>query len=116
MSKISILRLELFKHSQDSFISALDSAGIGHDPVQLFSTSHRNSGITETISALSDAMPWTSIAKVMIAWIDARKSREIMVTTVDQKTIHLRGYSVSDAEKVLKLSVNAVVIDRKPED
>lgn len=114
MNKVSILRIELFKHSKESFILALDSAGIDHEPMRLFSMEPQNSSVTETISALSEAMPWNSIAKVMIAWIEARKSREIIVTTEDQKIIHLKGYSVTDAEKILKLSINAVVIDTKP--
>ena len=116
MNKISVLRLELFKHSQESFLSALDSAEIDHGPVQSFSTKPHNSGVIETIGSLSEAMPWNSLAKVMVAWIDARKSREIIITTEDNKVVHLKGYSVADAERVLKSSINAVVIDTKPVD
>lgn len=116
MSKLRVLRVELFKHSHDSFLTALDAEGIPHSTVHRFSSGPQASSLVESISALSEAMPWNSIAKVMIAWIEARKSREIIVTTEDRQVIHLKGYSISDAERVIKSATNATVIDTLPND
>lgn len=116
MSTTSILRLELFKHSHESFLSALDAKGISHSPIHQFSSRPQASAFVESISALSDAMPWNPIAKVMIAWIEARKSREIIITTEDMKIVHLKGYSVSEAEKFIKHAHNTTIIDTVPND
>ena len=113
---VSIVRLNLFKYSHQSFVAALDEAKIPHERVQLFSTQPQASGIVESISALSDAMPWNSLAKIIVAWIDARKSREVIIQTEDGRTIHAKGYSASDIQKFLPLSVNVTVIDTKPAD
>lgn len=112
----SLVRITLFKHSHQSFVTALDEALIHHERVHIFSTQPQASGIVEVISALSDAMPWNSLAKIIIAWIDARKSREVIIQIEDGKVIHAKGYSASDIQKFLPLSVNITVIDAKPAD
>lgn len=113
MSKqaVSVVRLSLFKDSQVSFLAALDAANIHHQRVHLFSSGVRASGIIETISALSDAMPWNALAKVIVAWIDARKSREVMIQMGDGTTIHAKGYSAEEVEKFLPISTTIAVID-----
>ena len=111
---VSVIRLTLFKDSYQSFVAALDEAQIGHESVQLFSTAPQASGFVEFISAVSDAMPWNSIAKVIVAWIDARKSRMVIIQMQDGTAIHVKGYSANDIQKLLPLSVNVAVIDTKP--
>lgn len=113
MSKqaVSVVRLSLFKDSQVSFLAALDEANIHHQRIHLFSSGVRASGIIETISALSDAMPWNALAKVIVAWLDARKSREVMIQMGDGKTIHAKGYSAEEVEKFLPISTTIAVID-----
>jgi hypothetical protein len=116
LSEVSVLRLELFKHSHDSFLAALDAEGISHGKTHQFSSGPQASALVESISALSEVMPWKGIAKVMVAWIEARKSREIIITTKPQQVIHLKGYSVSEAEKIITSAINATVIDTEPND
>jgi len=70
----SSVRLTLFKYGAESFLAALDEAGIPHSSVRMFSSAPQGSGFVEAITALSDAMPWNAIAKVVVAWIEARKS------------------------------------------
>ena len=91
MSETKNIRFKLFKHSERSFIEALDAEGIPHGRPMNFSTGPQNSGIVETISALSEAVPWNSIAKVIIKWVEARKSREVIITTEDNKITHAKG-------------------------
>ena len=63
---ISVLELTLFKNSEASFLRALDKA-ITHSRPLMFSTTPQASGLKEVISAVSDAMPWKAIAKVIVA-------------------------------------------------
>ena len=110
------VRLTLFKHSSESFLAALDEAKIPHEPIRTFSSNPQGSGLIELIIALSKAMPWNAIAKVAVAWIDARKSREIIIHTVTGDSINAKGYSASEIQKILQKSTSVLVIDTKPID
>lgn len=114
--KCELVHLTLFKHGAESFLAALDDAGIPHSPVRMYSSAPKNSGLVEAITALSDAMPWNAIAKVIIAWIDARKSREVIIYTEGGGSFHAKGYSASDVQKLLQISTNVAIIDTKPAD
>jgi len=82
----------------------------------MFSTNPQGSGLVEAITALSEAMPWNAIAKVAVAWIEARKSREIIIHTKTGESIQAKGYSASEVQKLLQKSTNVIVIDTKPID
>lgn len=111
------IRLTLFKHSRDSFLAALDDASIRHSSVMQFSGPPQASGFTEIISALSDAMPWNGIAKVIISWVEARKSRRVMVQVKDGAVvIEANGYNAKDVERLLKACASVTVIDTLPGD
>ncbi|MDF3201785.1 hypothetical protein P3C29_24105 [Pseudomonas sp. 1912-s] len=111
------IRFTLFKHSRDSFLAALDDASIRHSSVMQFSGQPQASGFAEMISALSDAMPWNGIAKVIISWVEARKSRRVMVQVKDGSVvIEANGYSAKDVERLLKACTSVSVIDTLPGD
>lgn len=112
----TLIRLTLFKHSSGSFLAALDAAQIPHEPVHMFSTTPQGSGLVEAITALSEAMPWNAVAKVVVAWIEARKSREVIIHTETGQSILAKGYSTSEVQKLLQKSTNIIVIDTKPND
>lgn len=109
------IRFTLFKHSRGAFLAALDDASIRHSSVMQFSGPPQASGFTEMISALSGAMPWSGIAKVIISWVEARKSRRVMVQVEDGSVvIQANGYSAKDVERLLKAYSNVTVIDTLP--
>lgn len=110
------VHLTLFKHSSGSFLSALDEAQIPHEPIRIFSKNPQGSGLVESIIALSEAMPWNAISKVVVAWIEARKSREVIIQTETGQSIQAKGYSASEIQKLLQKSTNVIVIDTKPND
>lgn len=116
MGSVLVLRLSIFKDSEKSFLAALDAEGIEHGRVQTYTTQPQASGIVETITAISEAMPWNALAKVIVEFINARKSRKIIITTEDNKIFHAEGYSIKEIQKILSLSVNITVIDTKPEN
>lgn len=113
---VSVLEFTLFKHSETSFLSALDEVGIAHSRIVMFSTAPQASGFKEVISAVSEAMPWNAIAKVIVAWIEAKNSREVMITTEDGKIFYAKGYSAAEIKELLPQSFSVVVIDTKPDE
>ncbi len=112
---VSVLGFTLFKHSEKSFLAALDEAGISHGRVHMFSSQLQVSGIVESISELSEAMPWNAIAKVIVAWIEAKKCREVIITTETGTTIHAKGSSTKDVQKMLPESASILIIDTEPD-
>ena len=114
---VSAIRFTLFKHSRESFLAALDDASIPHSSVVQFSGQPQASGFTELVSALSDAMPWNGIAKVIISWVDARKSRRVMIDVTDGVvSIEAEGYGAKDVERLLKTCLDVTIIDTLPQD
>lgn len=116
MEKVSVLRFVLFKDSEKSFLALLDAEGISHERVIQYTTTPQASGIVESISALSEVMPWNSIAKVLIAWIEARKSRKIIITLEGRQILHAEGYSVKELKNILPKVLEITVIDTKSND
>lgn len=114
--RVSVLELTLFKHSEETFLRALDEAGIAHSRVSVFSSAPQAAGFKEIISAVSDAMPWNTISKVMIAWIEAKNSREIIIQTNDGKIVHAKGYSAVEIKEFLLQSHSVMVIETKSND
>ncbi len=118
MSEYSSIRITLFKHSQYTFLEMLDLEGIEHHRLELFSNNPQANGFVETITALSEAMPWNAIAKVIVAWLDARKSRVIIITVnANGNTVfHAKGHSIEEVRKILPDSLNIAVIDTQPDN
>ncbi|MGO0110806.1 hypothetical protein [Pseudomonas putida] len=114
---VSAIRFTLFKDSRESFLAALDDASIHHSSVIQFTGRPQASGFVEIISALSDAMPWNGIAKVIISWINARKSRRVMIQMKNGSIIlEINGYGAKDVERLLKACASVTVIDTLPQD
>jgi len=114
---VSAIRFTLFKHSRDSFLAALDDASIPHSTVVQFSGRPQASGFTEIVSALSDALPWNGIAKVIISWVEARKSRRVMINMKEGLvSIDAQGYGAKDVERLLRACRDVSIIDTMPQD
>lgn len=115
--QVKKLRLMVFKHGEESFLNELDLAGVSYNRVIQLSEGPMNSGkIYEVATAISEAMPWNSLAKVIVAWINARSTREVIITTEEHQVFHAKGYSVPEIQKILSTSLRVDVIDTKPED
>ena len=113
---MSSIRVILFKGSYDSFISALDSGGIKYKRrIQLAEPSTiMNAGSTiEVFSAVAQATPWGVLAIIIIAWLNERKSRKVIITKKNNEVLHIRaeGYSAKDVEGFIESSKNIMVID-----
>jgi hypothetical protein len=99
----------LFKDSKASFLSELDRSAIEYSPVEAFSNSVMASG---TLIAIAQTVASsTALAAIVVAWLKARASRKIIVTTEANEVVHLEGYSIADAEKILAIATRVAVID-----
>jgi hypothetical protein len=104
----------LFKDSRDSFLSALDEQAVSYNPVAALSGQVMASG---TFVAIAQAVASsTAFAAIVVAWLKARASRKIIVTTEDNRVFHLEGYSLADAEKILTMASRVTAIDTQKPD
>ncbi len=111
------MKVLLLGPGSDSFIAALDEAGIEYErrnPKPQPGVIMNASG--DIVQFLEHAIPWASIATVLVAWIRARASRKIIVTTTDNKVVHTEGYSVEQFEKILTQAREIAIIDTKKSD
>ena len=109
-----ITTFALFKDSKDSFLYELDKASVKYSRVEAFSGVVMASG---TLIAIAQAVASSTVlAAVVVAWIKARASRKIIVTTNTNEIIHIEGYSVAEVEKVLSIAMRVTVIDTRSAD
>ena len=111
------LVITTFKDSEDSFLQALDDGNINYSEIAEFTKEPIASGKKFSFFAdLSEAMPWNALAKVIVAWIEAKASRQVTMTLEDHGTFMAKGYSVKEVEEMLSKSVSIAVIDTKKDD
>ena len=67
----------------------------------------------DVVQLIGHAIPWASVATVLVAWLKTRASRKIIITTKDNKVIHIEGYSVEQFEQILAQAKEVAVIDTK---
>lgn len=103
------IKIRLFKNSRDSFIQMLDKKPI---PYQMLTPPV---GVPMAAS-LEVAIALTSLiikvlAGVIVAWLETKKSREVIIQSGEYKIVHIRGYSQKDVEKLIATAVSVSIID-----
>lgn len=115
--KVFALEVNLFAHSEKSFVQALSAENIDCSEVMKFSTGPQmGAGKEKLITLLADTMPWNAVAKVVTAWINAKSSRQVMITIDGSKVIHAKGYSEKDVSKLIQAASRIDVIDTQPDE
>lgn len=109
--EFSILTINIFRHCEKSFITALDDAQIPHGRMQSFTTAAHGSPIVEVISAPSSTMPWTSIAETIKNWLRRKHGREVIISTEEGTISHAESCSVEEIKSLLTHSVDILVMD-----
>jgi len=110
---IETLKVIMFKDSNQSFISTLDENNIKYNRHFKLSAEPMAAGIAIEIIITGG---WGALAVAFLAWAHVKKSRKINITTKDNKTVWLEGYSADEAEKILKTAKNIAVIDTRSDD
>lgn len=117
MAQIDNIRVHVFRDSCDPFTQLLVQHNIEYYGVALNSCGPMNAGeMLEIVKTVGDAALWPSLATVIVAFIGARKSRKVMITTKDNKVFHAEGYSVEEISQILHEARSITAIDtKKPE-
>ena len=109
---MSSLPVHVFKDSAASFTEALSANGIEFSRrIQLAEGPMAAGWIVDVFSVLKDPAPWAALAAVLVAWLKAKSSRKVIVTTENNEVIHTEGLSVADTLKVLERAKNVAVIE-----
>lgn len=102
-----------FADSNDSLLSVLDENSIKYNRIFKLSAEPMAAGITIEIIINGG---WGVLAVAFLAWAHVRKSRRINITTKNNESIRLEGYSVKDAETILESAKNVALIDTNNEN
>jgi hypothetical protein len=114
---MATVHVQLFKNSYRSFTELLDSEGIEFTRRVQLSEVPMAAGLTiEIVSAIAQATPWGALAIAVVAWMNARKSRKVIITTKDNDVFQLEGYSAGEAERLIAQSKTIAVIDTDGDD
>lgn len=109
---MSSLPVHVFKDSAASFTEALSENRVEFSRrIQLAEGPMAAGWIVDVFSAVKDATPWGALAVVVVAWLKAKSNRKVIVTTKDDKVIHMEGLSVAEVIKVLEAAKDAAVIE-----
>lgn len=65
---------------------------------------------------IAEATPWVAIAAVLVAWIRARASREVIITLDDNRIFHAKGLSVDKVERLLPKAKTIAALETKKPD
>lgn len=68
-------------------------------------------GTLELVQSVGNAAFWPSLATVVIAFINSRRGRKVIITTKDRTVVHAEGLSSSELEQVLQKAQNLTAID-----
>ena len=106
---MDLLQIHVFKHSFGPMITLLTDNDIKYQMRETRSgTVMASSGVIEVIV---NASIWVSLASVIIAFIKAKNSREVMITTKDNKIIHAKGLDSKQLQSVLQQAKDVKAID-----
>ena len=91
------------------FAGQLTAAGIEYTTFERKPNAYAAAG--DILSIDGDAAPYTALANVLVAWVRARVSRSIIITTKDDKIVHAKRHSIEEVEKLLDVTSRITVID-----
>lgn len=104
----------LFNNSKNSFLAALEEASIDYNPVAALSNTVVASA--EFIGIAQAVLSSGTLTAIVVAWLKARASRKVIVTTNENQVVQLEGYSVAEVEKILAIAARVAIIDTDDSD
>lgn len=109
---LTTLPVHLFKTSFGPFVQLLNEHELTYRMREVRSGAFMASGGTlELVQAVGNAAFWASIAAVVVAFINSRRSRKVIITTKDGTVVHAEGLSQKELEKVLEQARDLTAID-----
>lgn len=111
-SNTTSLQIHLFRDSFKPFMLLLNEHKIQYQIQSQRSGIHAGpGGIVEVIQAVGVASIWASLASVVVAYINSRRSRKVIITTKDNTIVHVEGLTMSELESVLEQAKSLTAID-----
>ncbi len=109
------LPVHLFKSSFGPFLELLNERGLKYQMQAVRAGVPIASGGTlELIKAIGDVAFWPAVAAVVVAFINRRNGRKVIITTKEKTVVHVEGLSMAEVEHVLQLAENITAIDPNP--
>ena len=106
---MKVLPIHVFKYSFGPLITLLNDHDVKYQMHEVRSGAvMASSGVIEVIV---NASMWVSLASIIIAFIKAKNSREVIITTKDNKVIHAKGLDSKQLQTVLQHAKNLKAID-----
>lgn len=109
---MSTLPVHLFKDSFGPFLALLNEHGIKYQMREVrMGVPLASSGTLEIVQAVGNAAFWASLATVLVAFINSRRGRKVIITTKEGTVVHAEGLSLKELEQVLERAQNLTAID-----
>jgi hypothetical protein len=106
---MEVLPIQVFKHSFGPMLTLLNDNDVNYQMREIRSGTVMAS--SEVIEVIVNASLWVSLASVIIAFIKAKNSREVMITTKDNKIIYAKGLDSKQLQAVLQHAKDVKAID-----
>ncbi|MGB7481710.1 MAG: hypothetical protein WA924_15400 [Burkholderiaceae bacterium] len=104
--------VHLFKDSFGPFVQLLNEHGVKYQMRQVRAgVPMASSGVLEVMQAVGNAAMWGALATVVVAFINGRRGRKVIITTKENTVVHIEGLSMAELERVLEHAKNLTAID-----
>lgn len=107
------LPVHLFKDSFGPFMALLSSNKIS------FTMHEQRSGVvmasSGVVEVLTSPAVWGALATVIVAYINSKNSRKVIITLPQNTIVHAEGLSREELELVLKQAKSLAAIETKPD-
>jgi hypothetical protein len=108
------LPVHVFKDSFGPFIALLNEHNVKYTMREVRSgVPMAASGVIEL---LQSAAMWGALATVIVAFINSRRSRKVIITTKDNTVVHAEGLSPKELEKVLTQAKSLTAIETEKDE
>lgn len=104
--------VHLFKDSFGPFVALLNEHQLKYQMRQTRAGVQAGpSGVLEIVQAVGSAAMWGALATVVVAFINSRRGRKVIITTKDNFVVHAEGLSIAEIEVVLQHAKNMTAIE-----
>jgi len=110
------LKIHVSKSSFDPIVSLLNEHKVKYQMREI--RAGEIIALSEVIEVLQSAAMWGALATIIVAFINNRNGRKVIITTKDNRIIHAEGLNSKELESIIKQSKYLIAIDpnQKEED
>jgi hypothetical protein len=106
---MAILKIHVFKQSFGPIITLLNENEVKYQVDE--TRSGEIVAASTALEIIANASIWVSLATVVVSFIKAKNSREVIITTKDNEIIHAKGLDSKQLQKVLEHAKEINAID-----